>query len=282
MSAAEHVDQAAQRLPVAERLAAHLAAYLGRWPARGELAGAVDVVGSARRTQPEWDAVVRPVAGVLSPTAGGVISVPPAAADAVRRLLGEALAGVVRPPIGAPDAVAALRPLLGDPQLGEAIGSALGAAPAGGEEAPSCTAQHPPRVLDASGVFRWSTAPTDLPPAGEWVPVDDPRVPPWLRPFTLDSGVLIAWDDEGRYGAGVGVKVHDALGMELAVGTEPALRGRGLGRRLVVTAAQEVLRRGAVPTYLHAPDNTASAHVADSAGFPDLGWKVLGLWRSRP
>jgi predicted GNAT family acetyltransferase len=46
---------------------------------------------------------------------------------------------------------------------------------------------------------------------------------------------------------------------------------------LVATAAREVLRRGAVPTYLHDVANTASAKVADAAGFPDRGWRVLGL-----
>ncbi len=33
-----------------------------------------------------------------------------------------------------------------------------------------------------------------------------------------------------------------------------------------------------MPTYLHAPDNTASARVADASGFVDQGWKVHGLW----
>ena len=34
---------------------------------------------------------------------------------------------------------------------------------------------------------------------------------------------------------------------------------------------------GVVPTYLHDPANTASAKVADAAGFPDRGWTVLGM-----
>ena len=32
-----------------------------------------------------------------------------------------------------------------------------------------------------------------------------------------------------------------------------------------------------MPTYLHDPANTASAKVADAAGFPDRGWTVLGM-----
>lgn len=224
-------------LPPEQRLGAHLAYRLGQWPPRATL----DVVGSERRLEPEWDGAVRPVLGVSSP-AGLVLSVPPQHAAAVR-----ALGADWRSPLFAA-------------RLGELLHPDSGRA----------------HVLDGSGLFRWSTEPADLPDAGEWVDRDDPRVPEWLRPF--NGGVLCAWDDDGAYGAGVGLKAHDALAHEIAVGTEPALRGRGVARRLVVTAARAVLRRGAVPTYLHAPDNAASAHVAEAAGFRDRGWHVLGFW----
>jgi len=125
------------------------------------------------------------------------------------------------------------------------------------------------------GVFRWSTTPAPLPDAGVWIPVDDPVVPPWLHPF--GGEVLMALDDDGRYLAGVGIKRHDDAGRELAVVTERAAQGRGLARRLVAQAARRVLDEGAVPTYLHAPANVASARVADAAGFPDHGWSVLGM-----
>ncbi|HEY2428363.1 MAG TPA: GNAT family N-acetyltransferase, partial [Acidimicrobiales bacterium] len=133
-----------------------------------------------------------------------------------------------------------------------------------------------PAGVFAVGVFRWSGQPADLPDAGEWVPTGDPRVPPWLKPFNGD--VLVAWDDDGGYGAGVGRKQHDRWGHELSVGTEPALRGRGIARRLVTQAARRVLADGAVPTYLHDPANLASAHVATASGFPDLGWRCIGMW----
>jgi predicted GNAT family acetyltransferase len=84
----------------------------------------------------------------------------------------------------------------------------------------------------------------------------------------------------GNYGAGVGLKKHDAWGFEISVGTEESLRGRGIARRLVATATREILRQGRVATYLHAPDNFASGKVAVAAGFPDHGWKVLGYWGS--
>ncbi|MFD0747996.1 GNAT family N-acetyltransferase [Phytohabitans flavus] len=90
--------------------------------------------------------------------------------------------------------------------------------------------------------------------------------------------MLIARDpDTGEYLAGVGIKRHDAHGNELSVGTEAAARGRGLARRLVAQAARRVLDEGAVPTYLHALDNNASAKVAEAAGFPDRGWSVYGI-----
>lgn len=123
-------------------------------------------------------------------------------------------------------------------------------------------------------VLRWTDAPADLPPLGEEVPADDPVVPEWLRPF--GGTVLLAVDDRGRYLAGVGRKRHDRWCTELAVGTDPAARGRGLARRLVATAARRVLDDGAVPTYQHDPENVASARVADATGFPDRG--LRGLW----
>ena len=40
----------------------------------------------------------------------------------------------------------------------------------------------------------------------------------------------------------------------------------------------ELVLDGAIPTYLHAHTNVASAHVAVASGFPDEGWQVIGLW----
>jgi len=125
------------------------------------------------------------------------------------------------------------------------------------------------------GVFRWTERPAPLEPAGTWLPHDDPVVPDWLRPFGGD--VLVVLDDDGHYLAGVGLKRHLPSGWELAVGTESAARGRGLARRLVATAAARALDHGAVPLYLHTDDNVASAKAADAAGFPDLGWRTLGV-----
>ncbi len=123
-------------------------------------------------------------------------------------------------------------------------------------------------------VLRWTGEPAPLPPVGEEVDAEDPRVPDWLWPFGGD--VLLAFGEDGRYLAGVGRKRHDRWCTELAVGTEPEARGRGLARRLVATAARRVLDEGAVPTYQHDVDNVASARVADAVGFTDQG--LRGLW----
>ncbi len=125
------------------------------------------------------------------------------------------------------------------------------------------------------GVFRSCTTLVELPDAGIWLAPGDPRVPEWLRPFNGD--VLVALDAAGGYAAGVGRKAHDGIGQELAVATEPEQRGRHLARRLVAQAARRVVAEGGVATYLHRPDNLASAAVAQAAGFPERGWRILGL-----
>jgi GNAT superfamily N-acetyltransferase len=223
---------------VPDLLIDHLETWLGAWPT--DKAEGVLVVGYGLRTEPAWDHIVHDIIGVATPTAA-VLSVPPAVAAELAAVVGS----------GSLDADLAA--------LSEALPLVMG---------------RPGRF--GRGLFRWSMNPADTPDTGDWVPTDDPRVPGWLFPFNGD--VLIAWDDDGKYGGGVGRKQHDQFGHELSVGTEESLRGRGIGRRLVATAARRVLDEGAVPTYLHAPDNYASAKVADAAGFPDVGWTVLGFW----
>ena len=124
-------------------------------------------------------------------------------------------------------------------------------------------------------VFRWTSRPAALPRVGHWLSADAPEVPDWLRPF--GGEVLVAPDDLGRHLAWVGIKRHDALVHELSVVTLPEARGRGIARALVAQAATAVLAAGAIPTYLHLPENAASARVADAAGFVDLGWQSLAL-----
>jgi GNAT superfamily N-acetyltransferase len=132
-----------------------------------------------------------------------------------------------------------------------------------------------PKARVYSGTFRWTTKPADLADAGEWVPFEDSRVPEWLKPF--GGQALIAFDDDGEYAAGVGIKRHNAAGLEISVGTESAHRGKGLAARLVAQAARWILAEGAVPIYLHDPANVGSDRTALRAGFPDEGWKIVGM-----
>ena len=221
----------------ADRVPGALAGHLHSWLGVWPPSRPVTVVAHARAELPGWDGTVRPVRGVIDAAGRAVIGTLPIAAARL------ALSDV--PPDDLDAVLAALPAALGQP-----------------------------RTQVHRGVFRWSTAPSPSPDAGIWVDSDDPRVPAWLHPF--GGEVLIALE-QGRYVAGVGIKRHDENGREIAVGTDAAARGRGLARRLVAQAARRVLAEGAVPTYLHAPDNVASAHVAEAAGFPDRGWSVLGL-----
>lgn len=222
------------------RLQAHLRSWLGAWPP----VRPVHVVGSDRRVEPGWDDAVRALNGVATPD-GAVVSVPPTAEDRVVAVVEELAAD------GVEDALAALGERL--PDLLDLPGARYGA-----------------------GVFRWSTEPAASDDPGTWLPRSDPRVPEWQHPFNGD--VLVALADDGSVAAGVGRKQHDPHGHELAVVTEEAHRGRGYARRLVTQAARRVLADGAVPVYLHAESNVASARTADASGFPEVGWRILGLF----
>jgi GNAT superfamily N-acetyltransferase len=223
--------------PIGPNFPHRLVAHLRSWLGAWPPAEPVHIVGWGRRDEPAWDGKRYPLAGVGGDDAA-VLSVSPAVVEAVT-------AAVRRSPsLGR--LAARLPALVGQP------GGHFG-----------------------EGAFRWSMSPAPLPDAGEWVDPSDPRLPEWMAPF--NGPVLVAWDEEGRYAAGVGRKRHDEHGQELAVATDSRHQGRGLARRLIAQAARRVLDEGAVPTYLHAFDNVASARVAEAAGFPDLGFSVYGL-----
>jgi GNAT superfamily N-acetyltransferase len=219
-----------------------LAAHLRSWLGAWPPSPGLTVVGSERRSTPGWDGVVRPLVGAATPD-GAVLSVAPEHVDAVRAL-GDDLTVV-----------------------GAGVAEAIGQ----------------PGWAFSSGVFRWSGAPTPGDDPGVWLPTDDPRLPEWLRPFNGDVLVGFADGPNGpEVAAGVGRKIHDAYGHELAVVTEEGHQGKGWARQLVTQAARRVLADGAVPTYFHAPSNVASARTAVASGFPDLGWKILGMFPRRP
>jgi len=220
-----------------EKLTAFLRQWLGAWPPPDDL----EVVSWPGHDLPGWDGGTRLGLGVESPDRA-VLSLSPSLAVDPASLDLDRIAAAIH----APDAVTAVPALLGHPGL-----------------------------RFHAGTLRWSDSPSDLPAIGEWVGNDDPRIPAWLRAFNGD--VLVAWDRDGRYAAGVGRKMHNRHGQELAVGTDPANRGRGLASGLVAQAARRVLADGAIPIYLHDPANVGSRRVAEAAGFPDRGWRILGL-----
>jgi GNAT superfamily N-acetyltransferase len=223
-----------------EALPERLVAHLTSWTGGWPPAIPATVTGNPRNAAPGWDGKVHSLTGVLDPAGGALVGVPPDYEAAAR-------AAAVRAGSDLDGFVRAVPVLLGRPN-------------------------HVVYV----GTFRWTTTPAPLADAGEWIDADEPVVPDWLHPF--GGRVLVARDADGGYLAGVGIKRHDAAGHELSVGTEPAARGQGLARRLVAQAARTLLDQGIVPTYLHDPANLASAHVAEAAGFPDLGWRVLGMF----
>jgi GNAT superfamily N-acetyltransferase len=194
------------------------------------------------RLEPTWDGAVRPLQGV-SNGSGTMIAVPPNAVDAVTQAFDDGL---------------------DRDDLGNELGEILGVGPA----------------AFGAGVFRTTTIiDPDLTDLGVWFDHQTDDLPEWLAPF--NGRRLVAFDDDGAVLGSVGIKVHDHFGQEISVVTEQAARGTGVARRLVATAARRILADGSIPTYLHAPDNAASARVAEAVGFADRGWLVYGLWPRR-
>jgi GNAT superfamily N-acetyltransferase len=212
--------------------------WLGSWPSPEGLV----VVGHPGRDKPRWDGGEQLALAVVDGAGNGVLSVPPGRRDAVVEL------------------VAGLGPHDTDAALARELPALVGR----------------PEQHFFAGVFRWSEAPAALPDAGEWESSDAPGLPDWLRPFPGEV-LVVREPGTGAYLAGVGLKPHDATGVEISVGTEEQARGRGLARMLVARAARRIVAGGAVALYLHDPANTASARVADAAGFPDPGWKIHAL-----
>lgn len=222
-------------------LTSHLREWIGAWPPPGR---GLTVVASRARAEPGWDGRRRDLLGAVDADGDGIVAVVPEIHMQVADLLhGED------------------RSVLDDEEVRHRVGEL-----AGGEGA----------VLGI-GVLRWaSEVADDIEPIGQWLPHTDPRVPEWLEPFGGEA--LVALDEDGRYAGGVGVKRHGPSGHELAVVTHEDHRGKGLGTRLVATAARHELQQVSVVTYLHGRDNTASARLADAVGLPDRGWLTLGVF----
>ena len=102
------------------------------------------VVASPERVKPGWDGRMHPALGIADASGAAVLSVPPSAAGEVRRHASTGLDSIF-----------------------ERLPAQVGAAGRSTYRA----------------VFRWTTAPADLPELGVWVRADAAGVPAWLRPF---------------------------------------------------------------------------------------------------
>jgi GNAT superfamily N-acetyltransferase len=121
-----------------------------------------------------------------------------------------------------------------------------------------------------SGVARTGVA--IAPPAVEVTVLDaaDPRLPDWvIGHFTGEAWVVL--DGDGQVLSTAVLKRYDDRLREISVGTAERARGRGLARSVVAAAARAVLAEGRAVLYNHAPDNHASARVAEAVGLHELG-----------
>ena len=121
-----------------------------------------------------------------------------------------------------------------------------------------------------SGVARTGVA--IPPPEAEVTVLDatDPRLPDWvLGHFTGEAWVVL--DEDGGVLSTAVLKRYDDRVREISVGTAERARGRGLARSVVAAAARAVLAEGRAVLYNHAPDNHASAKVAEAVGLHEFG-----------
>jgi RimJ/RimL family protein N-acetyltransferase len=121
-----------------------------------------------------------------------------------------------------------------------------------------------------SGVARTGVA--IPPPVHEVTLLDasDPRLPDWvIGHFTGEAWVVL--DSDGSVLSTAVLKRYDDRVREISVGTAERARGRGLARSVVAAAARAVLAQGRAVLYNHAPDNYASAKVAESVGLHEFG-----------
>jgi RimJ/RimL family protein N-acetyltransferase len=121
-----------------------------------------------------------------------------------------------------------------------------------------------------SGVARTGVA--IPPPLVEVTTLDasDPRLPDWVvGHFAGEAWVVL--DEHGEVLSTAVLKRYDERLREISVGTAERARGRGLARSVVAAAARHVLSERRAVLYNHAPDNFASAKVAESVGLYEFG-----------
>jgi ribosomal protein S18 acetylase RimI-like enzyme len=76
-----------------------------------------------------------------------------------------------------------------------------------------------------------------------------------------------------KAGAVAGVNWIAPRWAEIFVHTDPAVRGRGWGKAVVATVAQQLVARGRTPLYVTSDTNEYSMRLAEAVGFVDTGYR---------
>ena len=76
-------------------------------------------------------------------------------------------------------------------------------------------------------------------------------------------------------GAVAGVNWMSPRWAEIYVHTDPAVRGRGWGKAVVSTVAQQLISRGRIPLYVTSDANEYSMRLAEAVGFVDTGYREI-------
>jgi hypothetical protein len=76
-----------------------------------------------------------------------------------------------------------------------------------------------------------------------------------------------------KAGAVAGVNWISPRWAEIFVHTDPAVRGRGWGKAVVASVAQQIVALGRTPLYVTAESNEYSIRLAEAVGFVDTGYR---------
>lgn len=82
---------------------------------------------------------------------------------------------------------------------------------------------------------------------------------------------------QGEIAAEAGINWHSPHFAEVYVSTRPGARGRGWGQAVLDASVAWIIRSGLQPLYTVSEDNSASIHLAESAGFVDSGAQELTI-----
>lgn len=200
----------------------------------------IHIVVTAKRDLPEWANWVQPI-WFLAIDDAVVCSVSPACAAAVKQVT----ADLTNTSLLDPELLALVHPIT-EPQPQND----------GELEWVQCellcyTRSTPPALLSDHTIERLQ-------------PIDE-RSRGILRNF--DGGGYVVRADDGSIAAYAGIK-NKGLLQEIAVGTEPDYRRRGMGKAVVAAAVAQILHNGRVPVYWpDSVENLASYQLAYALGF---------------